>query len=117
MLCQAHLQYTVVGKCCLYDYEVCVRFLKGLVERETRRHQTHVYVKPFPELRDVRFKLSLFRLLNTQGNSCWFKFSSQVVQPALGDSCNSREGGRLLGGYQLGMARGHHGWLSCAASE
>lgn len=79
MVCEALLWYVAVGKRCLYHYEVCVHFLKGLVEKETRRHQTHVYIKPFPELRDVRFKLLLFILLNTRGNSLWFKFSAGQV--------------------------------------
>lgn len=79
MLCKACLQCVAVGKCCLYHYEMCVHFLKGLVEKETRRHQTHVYIKHFPELEDVRFKLSLFILLNTKGNSLRFKFSTGQV--------------------------------------
>lgn len=70
----SHPQYLVVGKCWSYYYEVCVCFLKGLVEKETRKYQTHVYIKSFPELRVVRFKLSSFILLNMRGNSLWFKF-------------------------------------------
>lgn len=80
MLCQALLQYVAAGKGCLYRYEVCIHFLKGLVEKETSRHQIHVYIKLFCKFRDVRFKLSLCILLNTRGNSLWFKFlAGQII--------------------------------------
>lgn len=80
MLCQALLRYVAVGKCYLYHYEVCVHFLKGLVKKETRRHQTCVYIKPFLEFRDVRYKLSLFILLNVRGNRLWFEFLAGQVK-------------------------------------